>query len=89
MRDISIADKKKRVKAWLNDHYWGFKMDDRPEVIPGSMLHTLLLLDNTLDEIIGECCTCHSESFLFDQRTDIYLAMYNLVKMAEKGGWNA
>lgn len=88
MRDISIADKKKRVKAWLNDNYWGFKMDDRPEVVPGSLLHTLLLLDNTLDEIVGECYTCHSESFLFDQRTDIYLAMYNLVLMAEKRSTN-
>lgn len=88
MRDISIADKKKRVKAWLNDNYWGFKMDDRPEVVPGSLLHTLLLLDNTLDEILGECCSCHSERFLSDQRTDICLAMYNLVLMAEKGSAN-
>ena len=85
MRDITVSDKKKRVASWLNDHYWKFKMEERPEVVPGSILHTILILDAACDELLGD----HGTASVCDQVTDIYLAMYNLVKLAEKGGWNA
>lgn len=82
MNAFSTHDMKKMVNDWLRDHYYGLKQEERPEVVPGSLLDTLLILDAANDELIAELGT----SSVCDQVTDIYRAMYNLVKMAEKGG---
>ena len=78
-------DMKRRVNSWLSDHYYDLKPEERPEIVTGSLLETLIILDYANDELIAE----HGTPSVCDQVTDIYRAMYNLVKMAEKGGWNA
>jgi hypothetical protein len=85
MNAFTTHDMKKMVNGWLRDHYYGVKQEERPEVVHGSLLDTLLILDDANDELIAE----HGMSSVCDQVTDIYRATYNLVKMAEKGGWNA